>query len=49
MLSANCLWYCRWQTNGAYAIGEDGKITYTHVGKDSGDMADLEQAIKSVS
>lgn len=38
----------RWQTNGAYAIGTDGKIAYKHVGKDSSDMADLDAAIKSV-
>ncbi|KAK9895090.1 hypothetical protein P389DRAFT_172668 [Cystobasidium minutum MCA 4210] len=39
----------RWQTNGAYAISSDRKITYKHVGKDSSDMADLKAAIKTLS
>jgi hypothetical protein len=46
--TSNDLNFYRWQTNGAYAVGDDGKIRYAHIGKNSGDMADLDAAIKSV-
>ena len=39
----------RWQTNGGFAIDEGGIVRYVHVGRDSGDITDLQAAIKSVS
>ncbi|GAA95442.1 uncharacterized protein L969DRAFT_299364 [Mixia osmundae IAM 14324] len=39
----------RWQNHGTFAVDPKGTITWSHLGKDAGDMSDIGAAIASLS